>query len=344
MAVNPTRHGGGGGDGDGSSSVTGDGGVPPVNVIGNGSVNGESGGVQSWSYSHFMYRLRLPFENELSDLMRLKEMDRAATDVLLARIHKHCDELEQEMRTNEIHFRPDKIFVHSTDVDYEYPVKSYSKSKNLIPMMLSLKTLAAPSPGNDDDGDDVTTTTTTSAIGSAVLDLPIAPSTYLPPSACGLEATFPKFKFKFEPQKRIQTTVMATYDFIGACRKYIMSSGIIAFDYLYDYEVINKYLTLYNTSLPTVQHPITGDTVWHLQPFLIDLMSAKIHNLYNFRDESPKQRRRMATQLDFPPPRKFPVDQHNVWTEWSMNFVDRRSDRVREPLALCRYIKKRMPQ
>lgn len=310
--------------------------------------------VKSWSYSHFMYLLRLPFEDELCDLPSLRLMDRTETDRLLAKILVRCNELEKEMREKEIYFRPDKIFVHKTDVDYEYPSKTYSKGE-LIPLFIAVDSInVAPPPPQPSSS---STSSENSLDTSTVLDDAMETMTIaadddddddieIPVSDCDLRAVFPEFKFTPEiPFKAMRKmTIKSTYDYIGACRNYITGGGMIAFDYLYDYGVITRYLDMYSEELPTLQHPITGDTVWHVQPFLVKLLGAEIHNLYNFRAETPKTCMLRAYKINYPPPRKFPTDKYNVWHNKSMNFVDRPCDLIRDPLALCTRIEKYMPK
>lgn len=130
------------------------------------------------------------------------------------------------------------------------------------------------------------------------------------------------------------------YRFVEECRKFVASSGFIVFDHLYHFELVQKFLEMFKQALAKAQHPLTGDTLWHLNPFTIDMMQAEIFNIYNFRGETPNERRLLAELLNFPPVAQFPLDCHNTWDMESLVFVDSECDSAREPLALCRFIRK----
>ncbi|WBR61480.1 hypothetical protein [Drosophila suzukii associated hytrosavirus 1] len=210
----------------------------------------------TWSYSYFMYLLRQPFETELNNWYSLIKLSENEVNTLLKRILLHCNKLEEQMKLTNVKLRPNRMFIHCVDINYEYP--------------------------ND-------------------------------------------------------------YNFIDECRKFIMSAGIIVFDHLNNFEVIKHFLIMFRQTLSKAQHPLTGDTLWHLNPFTIDMLQAEIFNIYNFRGETPNERRLLAELLNFPPSRRFPLDHENTWDMTTMVYMDPDCDNDREPLALCKYIKKNKP-
>lgn len=208
----------------------------------------------SWSYSHFMYLLCEPFQSELENVSTLLSKNLNEIEKLVKKIYERCVQLENEMQTNRITFRQNKIFIHYFDVDYVYP---------------------------------------------------------------------------------------EDYNFIRVCKEFIKSRGILVFDHLDNFQIIKKYLELENQTLSKVQHPMTADTIWHLNPFIIDMSQAEIRFIYNFRGETPNERRNLAELMDFPSISKFPVDVTNEWDEKTMTYVDKKCDKIiREPQALCKFIKK----
>lgn len=141
----------------------------------------------------------------------------------------------------------------------------------------------------------------------------------------------------------IDYTFPEEFSFIDMCKRYVDSSGIIVFQHLNNFEVVKKFLKWYPQDLGHAQHPITGDSIWHLNPFLIDMMQAEIHSLYNFRGETPNERRLLAELLNFPVVEKIPLDVENAWTENTMVYVDRRTTHG-EPLSLCKFIRRNGPK
>lgn len=131
------------------------------------------------------------------------------------------------------------------------------------------------------------------------------------------------------------------YNFFAECEKFIKSCGIIVFEHLQNFEVVKKFIEMYKHTLTTVRHPLSGDTLWHLSPFIIDLMHIYVINIYNFRGETPNERRMLAELLGFPQIEKFPHDADNNWHEDTIVFVDNEcTKKVREPVALCKFLKK----
>lgn len=130
------------------------------------------------------------------------------------------------------------------------------------------------------------------------------------------------------------------YNFIEKCKDFIRSTGFIVFNHLDNFEIIRNFLSHNPTQLSRTQHPLTGDTLWHLNPFTIDMLQAEILNVYNFRGETPNERRMMAELLNLPSVTKFPQDTTNSWNNESIIFVNENCDMPREPLALCKYIRK----
>lgn len=165
-----------------------------------------------------------------------------------------------------------------------------------------------------------------------------------------LEESMTTNKIKLRPSKifvhciDIEYTFPEKYNFIEACRNFVQSSGIIVFDHLDKFEVIKKYLNFYKTALSQTQHPITGDTMWHLNPYTIDIFEPRIWDAYNFRDETPSERRLLAEFLDLPLIRKFPLDENNIWTQETEIYVDVkcREESTRAPLNICKYLHKQV--
>lgn len=207
----------------------------------------------SWSYSHFMYKLVTPFEDELVSVERLLLLTDKEIENLLQRILNHCNRLRNEMINGNIVLRPNKIYVHCVDVDYSFPCK---------------------------------------------------------------------------------------YNFIEACRNFIRSAGIIVFNHLDNFEIIVKFLSHFRQILSRSQHPMTGDSLWHLNPFIMDMIQTELVHMYNFRGETPNERRMLAELLKFPQVTKFPMDITNTWDMSSMVFVDKKCTTERDPLGLCKFIKK----
>lgn len=208
--------------------------------------------LNSWSYSHFLYRLRQPFVDELTyDKLMALTVDQS--NQLISRILNECNNLQRNMRNQSITLRPNKLYIQCFDVDYLFP---------------------------------------------------------------------------------------PDYKFINKCQEFVKSSGFIVFDHLNRFDVIRKYLTYYAGPLSRAQHPVTGDTLWHMNPFMMDMMHAEIQNLYNFRMETPNERRILAELLDFPLVQKFPEDVENLWTDISQIYVVGNCIVEREPLTLCKFIKK----
>lgn len=117
------------------------------------------------------------------------------------------------------------------------------------------------------------------------------------------------------------------YDVVNECKQYIRSSGIVVFNYLDNFEIVKRYLGWYTRALSRAQYPLTGDTMWHLNPFLIDMMHAEILNVYNMRGETPSERRLMAELLHVPVVGSVVVENSN-------------GRRTGEPLALCKFIRR----
>lgn len=191
--------------------------------------------VISWSYSYFLYLLQRPFEHELNDINFILSSCYDVISKLLKQLNKQCDLLEKEMYEKQIVFRPNKIYIHCLDIDYDFP----------------------------DD-----------------------------------------------------------YNFIDTVRNFINTSGIICFNYLDNFKIVKQFLEWFQQPLCKVYHPLTGDTIWHLNPFLIDLMRVEIANIYNFRGESPNERRQMAEIFNFPAITKFQLDITNNWTMETEIYVD----------------------
>lgn len=200
-----------------------------------------------------MYRLYEPFSTFVNDDDTILNLTQQQVHESINAIMKHCSELERIMHTKNIKLRPNKIFVHSIDIDYDYP---------------------------------------------------------------------------------------ENYNFIKECKNFIMSSGFIVFQHLHNFEIVKKYLEIYKLNLPLARHPLTGDTLWHLSPFLIDMLHVNVINVYNFRGETPNERRLLAELLHFPQIGKFPLDIDNSWDMKSQLFVDKQEERQREPVALCNNIRK----
>lgn len=131
------------------------------------------------------------------------------------------------------------------------------------------------------------------------------------------------------------------YNFIENCLHFIDSAGIIAFHHLNKYDLIKKLRGHFQNKLSMCKHPLTADTIWHLNPFLMDFMRVNIINVYNFRGETPTDRRSLAELMNFPTITKFPVDEHNVWDIDMPTFVDISCEKtIRDPLSLCNFIRK----
>lgn len=130
------------------------------------------------------------------------------------------------------------------------------------------------------------------------------------------------------------------YRFVDECCNFVRCGGMIVFDHLENFEIIRRLLERPKQNLSMCSHPITGDTLWHLNPFVIDLMQAEISNVYNFRGETPNERRLLADLLRLPQVGRFPVDITNIWDMTTLVYVDSGCDMSRDPLALCRYIKR----
>lgn len=130
------------------------------------------------------------------------------------------------------------------------------------------------------------------------------------------------------------------YNFIEACRNFIRSAGIIVFNHLDNFEIIVKFLSHFRQILSRSQHPMTGDSLWHLNPFIMDMIQTELVHMYNFRGETPNERRMLAELLKFPQVTKFPMDIMNNWDMSSVVFVDKKCTTERDPLGLCKFIKK----
>lgn len=210
--------------------------------------------VTSWSYSHFMYLLRQPFEGEWSDCTKLVDMPEPDLEQLIVRLLARCDELENKMLSENLSLRQNKIYTRSTDVSYSYP---------------------------------------------------------------------------------------ENYDFIGACRQFIKTYGIIVFDHLDKFEVIRSFLLRGSQVLAKSFDPFTRDTIWHLNPFITEFAEADVRNMYNFRGESPDDRHAMSLLFNLPQIGSCPLDVHNLWDESSFIYADKSCDiPPRDPLSLSKFIKK----
>lgn len=112
------------------------------------------------------------------------------------------------------------------------------------------------------------------------------------------------------------------YPLFEKYRQYIRSSAVIVFEHLENFELIKRYLDLYKRPLSLVTHPLTGDTLWHLNPYMIEMMHARITNLLNYRGESPHDRLLQADIFDFPIVGTFPLDVDNSWNSQHRNQVE----------------------
>lgn len=131
------------------------------------------------------------------------------------------------------------------------------------------------------------------------------------------------------------------YKFVDACRNFVRSCGIIIFNHLDNYEVIKKYLYQYKRQICNARHPLTGDTIWHLSPFIIDILEASLDYLFNFRKETPYDRRYQVEIFNFPILKRFPLDKLNEWNLDTKIFVEKCEQKeIRDPLSMCRIIKK----
>lgn len=209
----------------------------------------------SWSYGHFLYKLYEPYETVIQDADLLLSFTQEQANDLLVKFLQRYNELEMEMNRSNIKLRPNKMYIHCVDIDYDFP---------------------------------------------------------------------------------------DNYDFLGECRKFIKSSGVIVFQHLNNFNIIKKYLEMFKRELPTAQHPLTADTLWHLNPFNIDMLHVYVLNLYNFRGETPNERRLLAELLNFPIIGKFIFDTDNKWDMDTRIYIDQdcKDEDAREPAALCKYIRK----
>lgn len=211
---------------------------------------------KTWSYSHFLHRLYEPFDKELDNVDNLLENYDTADKMnsLLDRIMEKCLQLEAQMSNEKITLRPNKMFIHSFDVVYEYP----------------------------DD-----------------------------------------------------------HNFMGMCHEYIKSSAVVVFQHLCNFKLIKLCLGIYDQKLSTAQHPLTGDTMWHLSPHIMDMVDASINNLYNFRDETPNQRHMMSTMFNLHPVVKFQHDIDNTWNIDTRIYVDKKlPPPPKDPMTMSRIIKR----
>lgn len=217
----------------------------------------------SWSYSHFLYKLYQPFRSIIDNADTVMQMTRPQVEELLQKMIVRLNELHGEMQKSRLSLRPNRMYIHCVDIDYDYP---------------------------------------------------------------------------------------QNYNFLVACEKFIESSGIIVFQHLQNFEIVKKYIEMYK-GVTTAQHPLTADTLWHLSPFNIDMMHVYVVNIYNFRGETPNERRMLAELLNFPQVHRMPFDVKNVWDEDSHIFVDcsnggggdggdETTIDLREPVALCKSIRK----
>lgn len=138
----------------------------------------------------------------------------------------------------------------------------------------------------------------------------------------------------------IDYTFPVNYDFIKQCMKFIDSTGFIVFNHLNNFTIVEKFIGHKWQELSKVQHPLTGDTLWHLNPFFIDMFQGKITDIYNLRGESPNERRLLAELMNYPNVGKFPLDVTNSWNNQSRIFVNNDCTITsHEPLGLCKHIK-----
>lgn len=210
--------------------------------------------VTTWSYSHFMYLLRKPFECELSNCEKILNLTDAEIEKFINQMLTKCIELEYEMFEKKLSLRQNKIYIRSTDVDYSYP---------------------------------------------------------------------------------------ENYDFIKACKQFIKTYGIIVFDHLENFDIIKKFLSLKGGCLSNSRNPFTGDTIWHTNPFIIEMTGAELTDIYNFRGETPNDRHFMSLLFNLPQVGTCPLDVHNLWDENTYIYVEKSCDiPSRDPLSLSKFIKK----
>lgn len=131
------------------------------------------------------------------------------------------------------------------------------------------------------------------------------------------------------------------YDFIRACNEFILAGGIIAFMHLDSLNVINKCLRIFGQKLAHAKHPLTGDSIWHLSPFLMDIIQVDVYNLYNYRGETARERRAIMELFNYNQVRRLPVDKENVWDEDTITYAEVVDlEEMRDPLTLCKQIKR----
>lgn len=225
-----------------------------------GTENKKEEVTNSWSYSHFMYLIYKDFQHIIDNINYVLEASPSEIENLLYKINAKLESLERQIQTENIILRPNKIYIHDVDVEYNFP---------------------------------------------------------------------------------------DNYNFIEKCKTFISSSGIIVFNYLGNFPVISRYLEIYGNTLSYVKHPITADTIWHLNPFIMDMYCLKSFDkvIYNFRRETVEDRRFMAITFDFPPVYIFPLDEHNTWNMDSEIYLeDYATEEVKKtfnsPLSRAKYITK----
>lgn len=131
------------------------------------------------------------------------------------------------------------------------------------------------------------------------------------------------------------------YDFYKLTEKFIRNGGMLVFAHLDNYELIKIYLSIFQHNLSELQYPITGDTIWHLNPFLIDMLDARIYNLVNFRNESPNDLRTIYEIYNLPTIKQFPDDVNNQWIDGRDNiFANEELYCKSNPVTNCRYLKR----
>ena len=210
--------------------------------------------VTTWSYSHFMYLLRKPFEHELKNCEKLLNLNEDEIREFINQIMSKCNELEYQMLEQNLSLRQNKIYIRSTDVDYSYP---------------------------------------------------------------------------------------ENYNFIEACKQFIQNFGIIVFDHLDNFDIINKFLSLNDGVLAKCVNPFTGDTIWHTNPFIIEMTGAELFNMFNFRGETPNDRHFMSMLFNFPQVGTCLLDIHNLWDENTYIYAEKSCDiPPRDPLSLSKIIRK----